>query len=156
MMGWMPCMPMNRRPTSGRRVVRSTCPMEPPTDRELGELEMSIGWTGPLLVSLVVMGLLVFIITIGGLGPLWIGLAFALLVVLGGVVLLARAGHASIGARAASPEQALRVRFARGEITRKQYQDALVKLFQDRYVRGDLDLAAYEARVSQVLVGPRS
>lgn len=156
MMGWMPCMPMSRRPTSGRRVVRSTCLMEPPTDRELGEIEMSIARTGPMLTALVVLGLVVFISTIGGVGLGWLGLALAVVVALGVVAGLARAGHASTGARAASPEQALRVRFARGEITRKQYQDAVVKRLQDRYVRGDLDLAAYEAQVSQVLVGPRS
>lgn len=52
---------------------------------------------------------------------------------------------------ASSPADLLRERYARGEITREQYRQALVDLLQDRYVRGDIGLDELEARVKMLI-----
>ncbi len=36
------------------------------------------------------------------------------------------------------------MRYSRGELTREQYRQALVDILKDRYVRGELDVEAYE------------
>lgn len=50
-----------------------------------------------------------------------------------------------------TPDEILRERFARGEVTRDQYREATVDLLKDRYVRGELTLEEYEARVNVVM-----
>ncbi len=50
-----------------------------------------------------------------------------------------------------TPEEILRERFARGEMTRDQYREATVDMLKDRYVRGELTLEEYEARVNVVM-----
>ena len=59
--------------------------------------------------------------------------------------------HSTIGAagerRPSSPEAVLRDRFARGELTRRAYREALLEGLKDRYVRGELDLEEYETRL---------
>lgn len=52
--------------------------------------------------------------------------------------------------------ETLRLRFARGEITRQQYEEALVELLKERYVRGELDMSEFEDRMSRVLAEARS
>ncbi len=52
---------------------------------------------------------------------------------------------------ATTPEEILRERFARGEVTRDQYREAIVDMLKDRYVRGELTLEEYEARVNVVM-----
>ncbi|MBI3979674.1 MAG: SHOCT domain-containing protein [Chloroflexi bacterium] len=49
------------------------------------------------------------------------------------------------------PEEMLRERYAAGEITRQQYQEALVDVLKGRYVLGELDLAEYELRLGRLL-----
>ena len=49
----------------------------------------------------------------------------------------------------ATPEEILRARFARGELTRDQYRESVVELLKDRYVRDELTLEEYEARVER-------
>ena len=50
-----------------------------------------------------------------------------------------------------APEDILRERFARGDLTRDQYRDSVVDMLKDRYVRGELTLEEYEARVEVVM-----
>ncbi len=50
-----------------------------------------------------------------------------------------------------TPEEVLRQRYARGELTRDQYQDAIVELLKGRYVTGEMTLEEYEARVATLL-----
>lgn len=45
----------------------------------------------------------------------------------------------------------LRKRYARGELTRQDYQQGLVDVLTDRYVQGEIDLGAYEARLARLL-----
>jgi uncharacterized membrane protein len=52
--------------------------------------------------------------------------------------------------------ETLRLRFARGDITRQQYEEALVELLKERYVRDELDMSEFEDRLSGVLAEPRS
>ncbi len=52
---------------------------------------------------------------------------------------------------ATTPEEILRERFARGEVTRDQYRESVVDMLKDRYVRGELTLEEYEARVNVVM-----
>jgi hypothetical protein len=51
-----------------------------------------------------------------------------------------------------SPEAILDGRFARGEISRAEYQEALIEILKGRYVRSELTLDDYESRLS-VLIG---
>jgi uncharacterized membrane protein len=50
-----------------------------------------------------------------------------------------------------SPADLLRERYARGEISREQYRQALLDLLQDRYVRGEIGLEQLEERSARVL-----
>lgn len=61
---------------------------------------------------------------------------------------------AGISRRPRSPEQTLRERYARGEITAGQYREALVDVLKDRYVRGEIDLDEFEARFDRLLWEP--
>lgn len=56
---------------------------------------------------------------------------------------------------APTPEEVLRTRYARGELTRDQYREVLVDVLKDRYVRGELDLGVYEAHLARLLEEPR-
>ena len=50
-----------------------------------------------------------------------------------------------------TPEEVLRQRYARGELTRDQYQEAIIELLKGRYVTGDLSLEDYETRVATLM-----
>lgn len=70
-------------------------------------------------------------------------------------VLLVLAGRASTMPdgpdRARSPEDMLRARYVRGELSRQQYLEVLSDLLKDRYIRGEIDVAEYEARLRLLL-----
>lgn len=93
----------------------------------------------------------------GGSTAILLLLGVAVLVVLA-LALIAVAGR---GSRATtlppaprSPEDLLRERYARGEIGRQQYLEALGDILKDRYIRGELDLNEYEARLDVLLQQP--
>jgi uncharacterized membrane protein len=50
-----------------------------------------------------------------------------------------------------SPAEALRARYARGEITARQYRDALVGVLKDRYVRGEIELDEFEEMAARLV-----
>ncbi len=50
-----------------------------------------------------------------------------------------------------TPEEVLRQRYARGELTRDQYQEAIIELLKGRYVTGELSLEEYESRVATLI-----
>ena len=58
--------------------------------------------------------------------------------------------------RRTSPEETLRVRYAQGELTRQQYQEALEDILKDRYVRGEVTLEEFEKRLDQLVGKERS
>lgn len=58
--------------------------------------------------------------------------------------------------RRASPEETLRERYARGELTRQQYREALEDILKDRYVRDEITLEEFEKRVDQLAGKERS
>ena len=115
---------------------------------------------------------LLFIVAAHGFGPPPVGwwggpwilprLFFPLLVI-AAIAFLARPRHAwraryagpepapASSYHGTSPEEILRERFARGEVTRDQYREAMVDMLKDRYVRGELTLEEYEARVNVVM-----
>ncbi len=120
---------------------------------------------------------LFFVIAAHGFGPpamgMWWGGAFFLprllfpFLIVAAILYFARPRHAwreryagaEAGAapayhgsyHATTPEEILRERFARGEVTRDQYREAVVDMLKDRYVRGELTLEEYEARVNVVM-----
>ncbi len=53
-----------------------------------------------------------------------------------------------------TPVDALRRRYAAGEIGQTQFRRALVELVKERYVRGDLTLDEYESRVRHIYLDP--
>lgn len=75
--------------------------------------------------------------------------------VIGLVFLLSWLGPARTERRRRSPEEALRDRYARGEINRQRYREALADVLKDRYVRGEIGLDAYESRLGQLLQDER-
>ncbi|MBI2323251.1 MAG: hypothetical protein HYU88_14430 [Chloroflexi bacterium] len=84
----------------------------------------------------------------------WPGLALVLLLVLLLTALVLgvwRSGARATVDRPRSADDLLSERFARGELTRQQYQEALVDLLKDRYVRGEVDLEGYEAHLALLL-----
>ena len=82
--------------------------------------------------------------------PAVVVLLLALL--LAGVALIAWHGSGvRLGRREGSPGETLRERYARGELTKQQYQEALEAVLQDRYVRGEIDLEEFETRLAGLL-----
>lgn len=78
------------------------------------------------------------------------------LLVFGGIAFLlwsAVAGRGRLHPRQ-SWEGTLRARYARGEIGRQQYLDALSDILKERYIRGELTLDEYEARLELLLSEP--
>ena len=86
-----------------------------------------IDWTAPVVVLLLVLLLAVIALVV------W------------------RGSGIRFGRREPSPGETLRERYARGELTKQQYQEALVDLLQDRYVRGEIDLGEFETRLAGLL-----
>lgn len=85
--------------------------------------------------------------------PVWELLAptvvlFALVAAIG--FALWRASGPPTEHRPRSAEEILHARFARGELTREQYREALVDLLRGRYVRGEIDLDTYEVRIRRL------
>lgn len=95
----------------------------------------------------------------GTWGAAWFLLVLVVLLV---VALATIAGFAWGGGRVENrrrprtPEAMLRERYARGELTQQQFQEALVDLLKDRYVRGELTVEAYETRLQRLLEEPRA
>ncbi|TAK24131.1 MAG: SHOCT domain-containing protein [Chloroflexota bacterium] len=50
-----------------------------------------------------------------------------------------------------APGDALRERYARGEIDARQYRDALMAVLKDRYVRGEIELDEFEEKVARLV-----
>jgi uncharacterized membrane protein len=74
-----------------------------------------------------------------------------LVLVVASVALVAwQSGGPRANRRSRQPEEILQERFARGELTRQQYQEGLVDLLRGRYVRGEIDVEAYETRVERL------
>ena len=93
----------------------------------------------------------------GGL-ILWLVVAIVVIVfVVGGLALLGLpgAGTALGRGRQLPAEQLLRERYARGEIGRQSFQDALSDVLKDRYLRGELTSEEFEERVA-ALIKPSS
>ena len=81
-----------------------------------------------------------------------IAIVLVLLLVLGLFALGVLGVGGALGRRRpASPEDVLRDRYARGEIGRQAYLDALGDVLKDRYVRGELTSEEYEDRVAVLL-----
>lgn len=75
-----------------------------------------------------------------------------LVLLLAGVVLASWRGNGVwFGRREGSPADILGERYARGELTRPQYQEALADLLKERYVRGEIDLGEFETRLAGLL-----
>lgn len=53
-----------------------------------------------------------------------------------------------------SPDEILRERYARGELGRQEYLDALADVLKDRYIRGELTSDEYETRLGLLLREP--
>lgn len=49
-----------------------------------------------------------------------------------------------------APADILRERYAKGEINREQYREALVDFLKDRYVHGEITLDEFEERVEKL------
>ena len=87
----------------------------------------------------------------------WSILALVLLLVLAvGIVALViwRGGGATSGHQSRRPEDVLRERYARGELGRRQYLDALIDILKDRCIRGEIELDEYERRLGFLLDEP--
>ena len=102
--------------------------------------------------------------SVSGPAPGWPGALPLLLVLLmlgcAGALLATGVWRSGLGAgngQAHSPEETLRLRYASGEFTAPQYREALVEILKDRYVRDELALDEYEARLALLLglKGPR-
>ena len=78
-------------------------------------------------------------------------LLMLVVLVIGLVVLLSSLDPARTERRRRSPEELLRNRYARGEVSHQHYQAALVDVLKDRYVRGEIGLEAYEAQLHRLL-----
>lgn len=79
-----------------------------------------------------------------------------LLLVLGLIALAAWRGNPGGRSQPRSSAEVLRERYARGDLTRQAYREALADVLKDRYVRGEIDLDDYEARVERLLREPPS
>ncbi|MBI2940407.1 MAG: SHOCT domain-containing protein [Chloroflexi bacterium] len=88
-----------------------------------------------------------------GIAAVGMALAVVLVLILLATVLAGRQdGSTPLDARRPrSPAEILRERYARGELTRQQYQEALVDILKDHYVRGEIGLDEYQARLERLL-----
>lgn len=90
----------------------------------------------------------------GNPGTIWLVPVLVVLVVVAFVVAVIGTGrHGDAPARrpAPGPADILRDRYVRGEITRRQYREALVDVLKDRFVRGELGLDEYEEQLDRLL-----
>ena len=162
-MNGMPCMPMRREPhperSAGRRAP-ATCPGESAWGGPRRQGSVGSDWPIVLplipLLALVTLGVVVLLLAAGLSSVGWLGLA--ILLVGGGLAVAGSVRRRRTRRRpgSLSPDQWLRLRFANGEIGRQEYQDALVTGLQDRYVRGDIDLDEFDARLTRLLAEPRA
>ncbi|MBI2953404.1 MAG: hypothetical protein HYY30_03760 [Chloroflexi bacterium] len=79
-----------------------------------------------------------------------------LIVLTVGIVALViwRGGGATSWQRSRRPEDILRERYAKGELGRQQYLDALIDILKDRCIRGEIELDEYERRIDLLLEEP--
>lgn len=91
----------------------------------------------------------------GGVGAWWLAVLLLLVLLLGLVALRvwARRG-AEDGRRPGTAEQLLHERYARGELTRRQYREGLIDVLKGRYVRDEMDVVEYEDRLRAFLREP--
>lgn len=78
-------------------------------------------------------------------------LFFVLVLLAIGAVGFALWGHDAPPVQQLDPAALLRERYARGEITRERYHQALLDLLHDRYSRDEIDLAELEERSKRIL-----
>ena len=161
MMTGMPCMPGRREPSPERSAARrapAMCPIG--ANSACGDQGRagSAGSAWPIvlpLIPLLALGIVVLMLVAGRSPVGWLGLVL----LIGGGLTAAGSVQRRRTRRqpgSLSPDQRLRVRFASGEIGRQEYEDALVKALQDRYVRGDIDLGEFDARLTRLLADPRA
>lgn len=159
-MGGMPCMPMHRTATRARpptRELPSGCLVEPSPGDVRWESGIEHEFRAVLLIPLAIAMLAVAMLAAETVfSAWWLGLAMLLPIGLS-VAAARRSSRAQqrTRARSVSPDQLLRVRFASGEITRQQYQDALVDILKDRYIRGEIELNEFDDRLTRLLAEPR-
>jgi uncharacterized membrane protein len=72
-------------------------------------------------------------------------------VAMAGLAYLGVLGPGRIQRRLTTPEDILRDRYARGEIARQAYVEAITDVLKDRYVRGELTAEEYEERLGDLL-----
>lgn len=85
----------------------------------------------------------------------WPVLALMVVLVLAlGLIALAVLGIGVQRRRPRSPEEILRERYTRGEISRQEYLDALADVLKDRYIRSELTFDEYEERLGLLLEAP--
>lgn len=87
----------------------------------------------------------------------WSILALMLVLILAvGIVALViwRGGGATSRHQSRRPEDILRQRYAKGELSRQQYLDALIDILKDRCTRGEIELDEYERRLDVLLEEP--
>ena len=94
----------------------------------------------------------------GTTAGLWLMLIPLLVFLVGGLVALSFWAAHTWPVRSApeGKERLLRGHYAAGVISRQQYQDALLDMLKDRYVRGALRLEEYEARVARLFAPPEA
>jgi putative membrane protein len=107
-----------------------------------GPPTMGWGWGGPWILPRLLFPFLMVAAVLFLLRP-----RFAW----GGAYTGHAAGPAPSSYQGKTPEEILRERFARGELTQDQYREAVVDMLKDRYVRDELTLEEYEARVGVVM-----
>jgi uncharacterized membrane protein len=69
---------------------------------------------------------------------------------------LRRAYDSALPHAGRAPEEMLRQRFARGELSEDRYQESILELLKDRYVSGELPLEEYEARAGVLIDDSRA
>lgn len=62
-----------------------------------------------------------------------------------------RSGGNQASLRRGTPRETLGARYARGEVTRQQYQEALEEELKDRYVRDEITLEEFEERIDRLV-----
>ena len=105
----------------------------------------------PMVFGLTFAVMMLSTLTAGGLAAGRFPAVLAVPAMLAAVFALGTARRHSRERRAiASPEDDLKTQYALGEISREQFQDGLVEILKDRYVRGIIGLEEYERRVGRV------
>ena len=93
---------------------------------------------------------------VGWIGPAVVVFMFVLFLLFAVTRVVPHGGDNRPKTRLRSTEETLRERYAKGELSRQQFHEALEEMLKDRYVRGEVTFDGFESRLDRLFGKGRS